>query len=62
MKLKTASVEQIKATRLITAIKTPYLPNGKVDLAAYDALVGKGWTLFCIFRATLHLLCSYNTD
>ena len=24
---------------LITAIKTPYLPNGKIDLAAYDNLV-----------------------
>jgi 4-hydroxy-tetrahydrodipicolinate synthase len=24
---------------LITAIKTPYLPNGKIDLAAYDKLV-----------------------
>ena len=39
MKSTTASVDEIKATRLITAIKTPYLPNGKVDLAAYDALV-----------------------
>jgi 4-hydroxy-tetrahydrodipicolinate synthase len=41
MKSMTASVDEIKATRLITAIKTPYLPNGKVDLAAYDALVEK---------------------
>ena len=41
MKSTTASVDEIKATRLITAIKTPYLPNGKVDLAAYDALVEK---------------------
>lgn len=24
---------------LITAIKTPYLPNGKIDLDAYDELV-----------------------
>ena len=41
MKSTTASVDEIKATRLITAIKTPYIPNGKVDLAAYDALVEK---------------------
>ena len=25
--------------RLITAIKTPYLPSGKIDIAAYDAHV-----------------------
>ena len=41
MKSMTASVDEIKATRLITAIKTPYLPNGKVDFAAYDSLVEK---------------------
>ena len=41
MKSKTASVDEIRATRLITAIKTPYLTNGKVDLSAYDALVEK---------------------
>lgn len=41
MKSTTASVEKVKETRLITALKTPYLPNGKVDLAAYDALVEK---------------------
>ena len=29
MKSTTASVDEIKATRLITAIKTPYLPNGR---------------------------------
>ena len=40
MKSKTKSVDEVKATRLITAIKTPYLPDGKVDLAMYDALVG----------------------
>lgn len=33
------SVEDIKALRLITAIKTPYLPDGRFDLEAYDALV-----------------------
>ena len=46
MKSTTASVDKVKETRLITALKTPYLPNGKVDLAAYDALVEKqieGW-------------------
>lgn len=31
--------EDIKALRLITAIKTPYLPDGRFDLEAYDALV-----------------------
>jgi hypothetical protein len=41
MKSKTASVDEIRATRLITAIKTPYLANGKVDLSAYDSLVEK---------------------
>lgn len=41
MKKTSASVDEIKSTRLITAVKTPYLPNGKVDLAAYDALVEK---------------------
>ena len=41
MKSKTASVDEIRATRLITAIKTPYLADGKVDLGAYDALVEK---------------------
>lgn len=29
----------MKKLRLITAIKTPYLPNGKFDLGAYDAMV-----------------------
>ncbi|CAA0822986.1 4-hydroxy-tetrahydrodipicolinate synthase 2-chloroplastic [Striga hermonthica] len=32
-------IDKIKALRLITAIKTPYLPNGRLDLEAYDALV-----------------------
>ncbi|WMV18389.1 hypothetical protein MTR67_011774 [Solanum verrucosum] len=31
--------EDIKKLRLITAIKTPYLPDGRFDLEAYDALV-----------------------
>lgn len=31
--------KEVKALHLITAIKTPYLPNGKFDLAAYDNLV-----------------------
>ncbi|VFQ65587.1 unnamed protein product [Cuscuta campestris] len=31
--------EDIKALRLVTAIKTPYLPDGRFDLEAYDALV-----------------------
>ncbi|KAJ6404656.1 hypothetical protein OIU84_012757 [Salix udensis] len=33
------SAEDIKSLRLITAIKTPYLPDGRFDLEAYDALV-----------------------
>ncbi|CAI5953946.1 unnamed protein product [Closterium sp. NIES-64] len=32
-------IEQIKALSLITAIKTPYLPDGRFDLDAYDELV-----------------------
>lgn len=31
--------EDIKSIRLITAIKTPYLPDGRFDLEAYDTLV-----------------------
>ncbi|KAL5727967.1 4-hydroxy-tetrahydrodipicolinate synthase [Ranunculus cassubicifolius] len=33
------SSEDIKALRLVTAIKTPYLPDGRFDLEAYDALM-----------------------
>ncbi|KAJ4952314.1 hypothetical protein NE237_029146 [Protea cynaroides] len=33
------SAEEIKSLRLITAIKTPYLPDGRFDLEAYDALM-----------------------
>lgn len=33
------SVDEIKGLRLITAMKTPYLPNGRFDLEAYDALM-----------------------
>ncbi|ERN09815.1 hypothetical protein AMTRI_Chr08g201780 [Amborella trichopoda] len=32
-------VDEIKKLRLITAIKTPYLPDGRFDLEAYDALI-----------------------
>ncbi|KAI5080579.1 hypothetical protein GOP47_0003762 [Adiantum capillus-veneris] len=32
-------VEDIRKLRLITAIKTPYLPDGRFDLEAYDKLV-----------------------
>ncbi|XP_071724150.1 4-hydroxy-tetrahydrodipicolinate synthase, chloroplastic-like isoform X2 [Rutidosis leptorrhynchoides] len=38
VKNRTAS-EDIQALRLITAIKTPYLPDGRIDLEAYDGLV-----------------------
>lgn len=34
-------VEQLQKTRLITAIKTPYLQNGKFDLKAYDRFLEK---------------------
>lgn len=34
-----ASTEEIKSLRVITAIKTPYLPDGRFDLEAYDTLV-----------------------
>lgn len=33
------NVDDIKSLRLITAIKTPYLPDGRFDLQAYDSLV-----------------------
>ncbi|KAE9617786.1 4-hydroxy-tetrahydrodipicolinate synthase [Lupinus albus] len=33
------STEDIKSLRLITAIKTPYLPDGRFDLEAYDDMV-----------------------
>ncbi|WP_028834768.1 MULTISPECIES: 4-hydroxy-tetrahydrodipicolinate synthase [unclassified Pseudoalteromonas] len=33
------TLEQIKQASLITAIKTPYLANGEIDLAKYDELV-----------------------
>jgi len=33
------SIEQIKQASLITAIKTPYLSSGDIDLKTYDALV-----------------------
>ncbi|KAH9624756.1 hypothetical protein KSS87_003526 [Heliosperma pusillum] len=33
------NVDDIKSLRLITAIKTPYLPDGRFDLEAYDSLV-----------------------
>lgn len=33
------NTDDIKSLRLITAIKTPYLPDGRFDLEAYDDLV-----------------------
>ncbi|CAK9318998.1 unnamed protein product [Citrullus colocynthis] len=35
------SADDIKSLRLVTAIKTPYLPDGRFDLEAYDALVNR---------------------
>lgn len=34
-----ALIEEVRGLRLITAVKTPYLPNGQIDLDAYDDLV-----------------------
>lgn len=34
-----SAIDSLKKTRLITAVKTPYLPNGKFDLEAYDRLL-----------------------
>ncbi|KXZ48548.1 hypothetical protein GPECTOR_27g719 [Gonium pectorale] len=36
-----STVDRLKKLRLITAVKTPYLANGKFDLPAYDALVSR---------------------
>lgn len=33
------TTDQLKQTHLITAIKTPYIDNGKFDLPAFDRLV-----------------------
>ncbi|CAA6661268.1 unnamed protein product [Spirodela intermedia] len=33
------SAEDIKKLRLITAVKTPYLPDGRFDLEAFDSLM-----------------------
>ncbi|MCP4298452.1 MAG: 4-hydroxy-tetrahydrodipicolinate synthase, partial [Proteobacteria bacterium] len=32
-------MEKVINARLMTAIKTPYLENGKIDLKSYDHLV-----------------------
>jgi 4-hydroxy-tetrahydrodipicolinate synthase len=37
--LRGCDVDALRSKRLITAVKTPYLESGKVDLYAYDALV-----------------------
>ena len=34
-------VSEIQKLRLITAIKTPYLPDGRFDLKAYDTVVNR---------------------
>ncbi|KAK7268707.1 hypothetical protein RIF29_21413 [Crotalaria pallida] len=39
MKLTPTTTEDIKSLRLITAIKTPHLSDGRFDLEAYDYLV-----------------------
>jgi 4-hydroxy-tetrahydrodipicolinate synthase len=35
----TTSADDIKSLRLIAAVKTPYLPDGRFDLQAYDSLI-----------------------
>jgi len=35
----TAATLKLRTVRVITAIKTPYLPNGNIDIAAYDSLI-----------------------
>ncbi|KAI6706667.1 hypothetical protein NL676_009629 [Syzygium grande] len=37
--LKRTLVEDIRSLRLVTAIKTPYLSDGRLDLEAYDGLI-----------------------
>jgi len=37
--LRRPSTEELKQTKLITAVKTPYEPNGRIDLPAFDRLV-----------------------
>ena len=34
-----AKIDKLRKLRLITAVKTPYLPNGKFDLRCYDAIL-----------------------
>ena len=34
-------IEEMRKTRLITALKTPYPENGKFDLYAYDVFLEK---------------------
>jgi len=34
-----SNIERLKKLRLITAVKTPYLPNGKFDLVSYDRII-----------------------
>lgn len=36
---KAVAVDSLKKAALITAVKTPYLPNGKFDLPAYDRIL-----------------------
>ncbi len=37
--MSSRDVPSLKKLRLITAVKTPYLPNGKFDLRAYDRII-----------------------
>lgn len=37
--IEQVTTDQLKQTSLITAIKTPYLDNGKFDLPTFDRFV-----------------------
>ncbi|XP_058744118.1 4-hydroxy-tetrahydrodipicolinate synthase, chloroplastic-like [Vicia villosa] len=36
---KRATMEELRSLRMVTAVKTPYLANGRIDLDTYDNLV-----------------------
>ena len=52
--------EQLKQARLITALKTPYLENGKFDLPTFDTIVEHQVPAFTdhVFVVTLPVVVS----
>ncbi|KAG2241015.1 hypothetical protein Bca52824_096888 [Brassica carinata] len=46
------NTEDIRSLRVITAIKTPYLPDGRFDLEAYDNLVNTQIEKVTLFQDT----------